>query len=95
MAKTYGVNADDLRKVVTKTAIRDGLAKPAEKPRSTRKQEEKEDGHLKSQRILLTWMLEGEEIFRQIRKYVSPEDFTEELYRQVAELYTGSMTKES
>lgn len=86
VAKTYGVNADDLRKLVTKTAIRDGLAKPAEKPRSTRKQEEKEDGHLKSQRILLTWMLEGEEIFRQIRKYVSPEDFTEELYRQVAEL---------
>ena len=86
VAKAYGVNAGDLRKLVTKTAIRDGLARPAEKPRSTRKQEEKEDGHLKSQRILLTWMLESEEIFRQIRKYVSPEDFTEELYRQVAEL---------
>ena len=87
VAKAYRVNADELRKLVTKTAIQGGLAKPAERPRSTRTRDrDKEDGHLKSQRILLTWMLEGEDIFRQIRKYISPEDFTEELYRQVAEL---------
>ncbi len=87
VAKAYRVNADELRKLVTKTAIQGGLAKPAERPRSTRNRDrDKEDGHLKSQRILLTWMLEGEDIFRQIRKYISPEDFTEELYRQVAEL---------
>lgn len=87
VAKAYRVNADELRKLVTKTAIQGGLAKPAERPRSTRNRDkDKEDGHLKSQRILLTWMLEGEEIFHQIRKYISPEDFTEELYRQVAEL---------
>lgn len=87
VAKAYSVNADELRKLVTKTAIQSGLAKPAEKPRSTRNRDkEKEDGHLKSQRILLTWMLEGEDIFWQIRKYISPADFTEELYRQVAEL---------
>lgn len=85
VAKAYSVHVDELRKLVTKTAIQSGLAKPAEKPRSTRNRD-REDGHLKSQRILLTWMLEGEDIFFQIRKYISPADFTEDLYRQVAEL---------
>ena len=49
------------------------------------REREKEDGHLKSQKILLTWMLEGEDIFRQIRQYISPSDFTEDLLRTVAE----------
>ena len=30
-------------------------------------------------------MLEGEDIFRQIKKYISPADFTEDLLRTVAE----------
>ena len=36
--------------------------------------------------ILLTWLIESEDIFRQIEKYITPEDFSEGLFRQVAEL---------
>jgi len=50
------------------------------------REHEKEDGNLKSQKILLTWLIESESIFRQIKKYISPEDFTQELYRTVANL---------
>ena len=35
----------------------------------------KEDGILVSQKILLTWLIESEDIFRQIEKYITPEDF--------------------
>ncbi len=41
----------------------------------------KEDGILVSQKILLTWLIESEDIFRQIEKYITPEDFSEGLFR--------------
>ena len=87
VAKTYHVGTEDLRKLVVKMAVQQGLAKPVERPRTTASRErEKEDGHLKSQRILLTWLIEDERIFSQIKKYISPRDFTEELYRTVAQI---------
>ena len=46
----------------------------------------KEDGIHLSQKALLTWMIEEERLFDQISNYISPGDFTEDLYRTVAEL---------
>ena len=87
VAEKYQVGYENLRKLVAKMAIQSGLAKPAEKPRATvDKTRSKEDGNLQSQKILLTWLIENEKIFGQIRKYISPNDFTKELYRTVAEL---------
>lgn len=72
---------------MTKMAIQQGLAKPVERPKTTQNREKgKEDGILKSQKILLTWLIEDEAIFRQIERYITPEDFSEGLYRKVAEL---------
>ena len=85
VAKAYHVGYEDLRKLVTKMAIKTGLATPASKPKSTMNRE-KEDGNLKSQKILLTWLIEDESIFDQIKKYITPQDFSEGLYRKVAEL---------
>ena len=87
VAKNHHVNPPDLRKLVSRMAVQTGLAKPVERPRSTvNREKDKEDGQLKSQRILLTWMIEKESIFTQIKKYIVPEDFTENLYRTVARL---------
>ena len=44
----------------------------------------KEDGIHLSQKALLTWMIEEERLFDQISNYISPGDFTEDLYRTVA-----------
>ena len=85
VAKAYHVGYEDLRKLVVKMAVQTGLAKPAVKAKSTVNRE-KEDGNLKSQKILLTWLIEDVEIFRQIKKYITPQDFSEGLYRTVAEL---------
>lgn len=86
VAKAYQVGIADLKNLVRKMAVQDGLARPAQRPKTSQRSGGKEDGHLKSQKILLTWMIEKEEIFRQIKRYISPSDFTEELYRKVAEL---------
>ena len=86
VAKTYRVGYEELKKLVVKVAVQSGMASPATKPKSTSKRDEKEDGHIKSQKILLTWMIDHQELFGQISHYISPEDFTVELYRKVAEL---------
>lgn len=87
VAKAYHVGYEDLRKLVSKVAIQKGLAKPVTRPKSTSGHgKEKESGIVKSQKILLTWLIEQEGIFRQIEKYIKPIDFTAGLYRTVAEL---------
>ncbi len=87
VAERYKVGYENLRKLVAKMAIQNGLAKPAERPRQTTNQSRgKEDGNLQSQKILLTWLIENEKVFAQIKKYITPTDFTKELYRTVAEL---------
>lgn len=87
VAKTYHVGFEELRKLVLKMAVQTGLAKQVERPkRLDGKSREKEDGHVKSQKILLTWLIEDEGIFNQIRRYITPDDFTGELYKKVAAL---------
>lgn len=87
VAKTYQIGYESLKKLVSKTAIQTGLAKPAERPKPTlNRDKQKEDGGLKSQKILLTWMIEDAHIFSTIRKYILPNDFSTELYRMVAGL---------
>ena len=87
VAGAYHVGFEDLRKLVGRMAIQTGLAKPVERPKSTQgKKKEKEDGILKSQKILLTWLTSDEAVFRQIEKYITPADFSEGIYRTVAQL---------
>ena len=87
VAQKYHISLEKLRKKVGQVAIQTGLAKPATKPKQTVSRENaKEDGNLQSQKILLTWLIENERIFAQIQKYITPQDFTKELYKTVAEL---------
>ena len=53
------------------------------KPGKNRKKE-KEDGPRKSQRLLLTWLIEEPGLFEKIKGIITPDDFKEELYHQVA-----------
>lgn len=85
VAQAYHVGYEELRKLVVKTAVQQGLAKPVSRLKQTRK-EKKEDGNITSQKVLLTWLIEDENIFSQICKYISPEDFTGDIYRTVASI---------
>jgi DNA primase len=87
VASQYQIGPESLRKLVTKTAIDEGMARPAERPRQTVKSgAEKEDSVKQSQKMLLTALTTNPELFAQIQDFIRPEDFTTDLYRQVAEM---------
>ena len=87
VASAYKIRRESLEKLVAKTAVSAGMAKPVERPRRAEgKQKTKEDGILTSQKALLTWMIEDDSLYDKISRFISPHDFTESMYRTVAEL---------
>lgn len=90
VAREYRVGYEELKKLVVKMAVQAGMAAPAARPRSGHEKErKKEDGMQTSQKVLLTWLIEDESIFSQISRYITPEDFSDGLYRTVAKLLYG------
>lgn len=86
VAQKYNIGFDNLRKLVTGYAARTGLVQPVARPRSTvAKKNTPEENTKRSQRLLLTWITEEPEIYPKIKVYVTASDFTEPLYRQVAD----------
>ena len=85
IAEKYNIGFDNLRKLVTGYASKTGLAKPIEKPKSGIKAKNTpEEAAKKNQRLLITWITDNPGIYKTVKKYISPEDFTEDLYKQVA-----------
>ncbi|MCM1527365.1 MAG: DNA primase [Bacteroides sp.] len=91
VAEKYLIGANNLRKLVTGYAAASGPARPIERPKSgVARSRTPEESAKKSQRLLLTWLVDEPQVYPVIQKYISPEDFTEELYRKVAEkLFEG------
>ena len=87
VAKAYRISEESLKKLVSRTAVREGMAKPVERPKTASGQPlKKEDGSLTAQKVLLTWMIDDSRLFGIISRHISPGDFTQSQYRTVAEL---------
>lgn len=85
VAEKYHIGFDNLRKLVSGYAARTGLVQPVTRPKPTvTKKDTPEENMKKSQRLLLTWITEEPGIYQKIKPYIGAEDFTEELYRNVA-----------
>lgn len=92
VADKYNIGFDNLRKLVTTYAAQTGLVSPVTRPKSgiAQKKNTPEENMKKAQRLLITWITDEPNIFPKIAKYISPEDFTVELYRKVADkLFEG------
>lgn len=86
VAEKYFIGIENLRKLVADYAAQTGLAKPVERPRSgVRQKNSPEENGKRAQRLLLTWITDEPAIYTKIKKYISADDFTEELYRKVAD----------
>ncbi len=86
VAQKYHIGFESLRRLVGSTAAQTGLAAPASRPRSgVQKKNTPEENEKRTQRLLLTWLAEEPQVYPKIARFLSPEDFTQELYRQVAE----------
>ena len=89
-AERYHIGYEQLRRLVNTLGAKGIGAKPQENPTQLKSgmnhKNKREDGNHQAQKLLLTWLVDRPELYEQIRYEVSPEDFTEELYRKVATL---------
>ena len=81
----YHIAFENMRKLVINYASQTGLARPVERPKSgVQKKNTPEENARKAQRLLITWITDEPQVYGKISKYVSAEDFTEDLYKRVA-----------
>ncbi|MBO5094945.1 MAG: DNA primase [Lachnospiraceae bacterium] len=86
-AERYHIGFENLRRLVGSYAAKTGLAKEIIRPKSgIQKKSTPEEGAKKAQRLLITWLSEVPGLYEKVKKYLSPHDFTDELYRRAAEM---------
>ena len=86
VADKYNIGFENLRNMVNHLGNRQGLIKPLERPKSgIQSKTTTQDAIMRSQGLLLTWLVEEKTVYSKIRKYISKEDFTQEPYGKVAE----------
>jgi len=93
VSREYYINYQDLKQLVNRMGLR--VSPETERAEggegrtpfvARERKREKEDGVKRSQRLLLTWLIEDPALFDKIEGIISPEDFKEELYHQVAQM---------
>lgn len=85
VAEKYRIGYEDLRRLVGSHAAKEGLAKEVIRPRSgIQKKNTPGENAEKAQRLLLTWLGEEPGLYKAVRNYITPQDFTTELCSQVA-----------
>lgn len=87
VAKQYGIDKDSLKETVTQYGIA-GAGKidtSVFRERTPRKspEEEKQQKQLKSERLLITWLINDNSLFDKIKGIVTPEDFLDPVYHDV------------
>ena len=89
-AEHYHISYEQLRKLVNTLGAR-GYGKGTEpQPQQLKSgmnhKNKPENANLQAQKLLLTWLSDRPELYEGVRDEIRPEDFSEPLYRQVAEL---------
>lgn len=94
VAEHYRMGYENLRKLVNQYGAQGGLARePVKLKSATREVKKKEDGMKQSQKLLLTWLIEDTGLFDIVKQYITPEDFTEEIYKKAAEILYAQFTE--
>lgn len=84
VADKYMVSMEALRTMVGNYGNRVGLVRERPENRSTAVRREKEDGISQAQKILLTWLVQDMSLYPKVAAYLSPEDFVDEPFHEVA-----------
>lgn len=85
-ANEYKIPIEGLKKLVSKMAIEKGLSPSYERPKKAEKKRGHEESKLTTQKALITWMVNDENVFAIVSEFVKPHEFTKEIYQIVAEL---------
>ena len=89
VAEKYHIGFENLRKLVVNMAAKTGgyAVTVTQQPKSgiqSRNKNTPEEKVKNAQRLLLTWLTDYPQLYFKIKNYISPEDFTVELYQKVA-----------
>lgn len=94
ISRQYQISFDSLKSMVNKYGYQLGNIQSRQEPKRNTQKTEKGDGIKKSQRLLLTWMIEDTRLFERLKGIISPRDFTENFYYMVAEMLFEQYEKE-
>ena len=90
VAREQFIPYQDLKQLVSRLSSRivpgAEQTQPREEFTPRERKKEKEDGTRQSQRLLLTWLIEDPKLFDKIEGIITPDDFREDLYHQVAQM---------
>lgn len=91
ITQKYQISFEGLRKMVMNVLMQGAPVSRTVPQRENRT--EKEDGILKSQRLILTWLTEYPELYQSISKNIKPEDFSEPIYQDAARMLYEQLEK--
>ena len=85
VADKYQIGFEELRKLVNHLAMSQSTITRQMPLKTGIREKKREDGMKQSQKLLLTWLIEDTRLFESIWGWITPKDFTEPLYQQVAQ----------
>lgn len=90
IARKYNIGFDELRKLVNRYGATMVVGQESKRPIRTGSEKNKkktvDDGLIKSQKVLLTWLIDNPKLFTSIEGILEPQDFSNELYVEVTKL---------
>lgn len=94
IAAEHGIRKEDLRELVVRYGnhYTEGYGEEQERYIERKKRIEKQKKGIDySYQLFLSWLIAKPELYASIKEYVSPIDFLEDVYREVAELLFGQL----
>ncbi|MCR4678702.1 MAG: DNA primase [Lachnospiraceae bacterium] len=81
----YNIGVESLKKLVVSLAAKNGGEfKPIERPKSGIHKPEPDANIKRVQCLLLTWLSDEPGVYKIVKEYITPDDFTDDLYKAVA-----------
>ena len=87
----FHIELQGMRELVASLGSKEGILRRNDYPvapgqqRAVAPKKKKEDGVRQAEKILLTWMIEDAGIFEKVKEYISPQDFVNPLFKDVAD----------
>lgn len=83
----FSISVEGMQEMVSRLGNKEGIIQ-REKEKAflgNQPKKKREDGIRKAEKILLTWMIDDENVFQKVSLYIKPEDFIDPLFRDVAD----------
>lgn len=87
----FQISFEGMRRMVMNCLMQGVPERREMQPVKRQARPEKEDGIRKSQRLILTWLTEYPRLFSTVSSYIRPDDFSDELYQEVAAMLYAQM----